>query len=156
IFSGASSNSQWISINDAYIDAANRATKMANVVNAPLTFSGGRTVTFAGTASFTGSVSGLISSGTYIPVIKNGRNVGASTAFTNQYFRVGNVVTVSGKVDINARAAANAIITVTLPIASTFTEENQAGGGGADSSSRPVRIRAVANASAVELLVSPT
>src|SRR5262249_52774627 len=147
---------EWISINDAYIDAAGRGTKMTNVVNAPFTFSSGRTVTFAGTASFTGSVGGLLTSGTYIPVITNGKNVAASTAFSNQYFRVGNVVTVSGKVDINAKAAATAIITITLPIPSTFNEENQAGGGGSDSNNRPVRIRAVAHASAIEFLVSPT
>jgi hypothetical protein len=68
-------------------------------------------------------------SGTYTPVITNATNVAASTAYVCQYLRVGNVVTVSGKVDIDPTAASvSTVITLSLPIASVLASSNQVGG----------------------------
>lgn len=68
-------------------------------------------------------------SGTYTPTLDNTTNVAASTAYVCQYMRVGNVVTVSGKVDIDVTTTAtDFVLGVTLPIASAFTEEEQCAG----------------------------
>lgn len=61
-------------------------------------------------------------SGTYTPTLTDGANVAASTAFVCQYFRVGNVVTVTGKVEIDPTAAAPTAteLGISLPVASNF------------------------------------
>jgi hypothetical protein len=72
---------------------------------------------------------GNVFSGTYTPTLTNVTNVASSTAVTCQYMRVGNVVTVSGQVSITATAGAAAtVLDMSLPIASAFTLERQAGG----------------------------
>jgi hypothetical protein len=72
---------------------------------------------------------GNVFSGTYTPTLTNVTNVASSTAVTCQYMRVGNVVTVSGQVSITATAgAATTVLDMSLPIASAFTLERQAGG----------------------------
>ena len=71
-----------------------------------------------------------LASGTYTPTVTSGANVAASTAYQCQYMRVGNVVTVSGKVDIDTTlsASTDSEIGISLPTASNFTaEENCAG-----------------------------
>lgn len=59
-------------------------------------------------------------SGTYTPTLTNTTNIDASTAFLAQYLRVGSVVTVSGRVEVDATAAANTVLGISLPIASNF------------------------------------
>lgn len=75
--------------------------------------------------------SGMItagSSGTYTPTKVDSANV-SSTAFAAQYFRVGNSVTISGKFTVDPTlAATSTIIAFTIPIASNFTAEEEAGG----------------------------
>jgi hypothetical protein len=69
------------------------------------------------------------SSGKYTPTLGNTTNIAASTAFECQWMRVGNVVTVSGRVDIDVTSASVATaMTMSLPIASTFTGGRQLGG----------------------------
>jgi hypothetical protein len=71
------------------------------------------------------------SAGTYTPAYTSVSNVTATTVRGDaQYVRVGNQVTVSGQVAINATAGANTVteVGVTLPVASNFTVNNQAGG----------------------------
>ena len=71
--------------------------------------------------------------GTYTPTLTNVANIAASTAYACQYIRVGNVVTVSGQVDIDPTAAATYTeLDISLPIASAFTATNQLGGVGTD------------------------
>lgn len=63
------------------------------------------------------------SSGTYTPTSFNGANVAASTTYPAQWMRVGNVVTVSGRADIDA--ITTGLLTglgLSLPIASTITQ----------------------------------
>lgn len=67
--------------------------------------------------------------GTYTPTLTNVSNLDASTAYACQYLRVGNTVTVSGQFDANATTAAtDTLLSISLPIASTFAASNQLGG----------------------------
>lgn len=60
------------------------------------------------------------SSGTYVPTIANESNVASSTSHGAQWLRVGDVVTVSGSVTIDATAASALSLTLTLPVAADF------------------------------------
>ncbi len=73
---------------------------------------------------------GNIFSGTYTPTLTNVANIDipASTAYTFQYMRVGNVVTVSGKIDVAVTSGGFTRLNVSLPISSNFSAtENCAG-----------------------------
>jgi hypothetical protein len=73
---------------------------------------------------------GNIFSGTYTPTLTNSTNVDISnsTAYTCQYMRVGDVVTVSGKVSIAVIGSGITRLNMTLPVSSNFSaEENCAG-----------------------------
>lgn len=61
-------------------------------------------------------------SGQYTPVLTNANNITASTAFVTQYYRVGNMVTVFGRVLIDPILAITTPteLEISLPIASTF------------------------------------
>lgn len=62
-----------------------------------------------------------ILSGTYTPTLTNVANLSASTAYQCQYIRVGNVVSVSGKVDIDPTAATTVTqLGLSLPITSNL------------------------------------
>ena len=69
-----------------------------------------------------------VTSGTYTPTLTNTTNVAASTAYTCQYMRVGDVVTVSGRVAIDPTATGNTELRVSLPIASNLTSAEQCAG----------------------------
>lgn len=62
------------------------------------------------------------SSGTYTPTLTNGANVASSIPRGAQYLRVGNVVTVSGRVDISyTSATTETVLGISLPIPTNFT-----------------------------------
>lgn len=69
-------------------------------------------------------------SSTYTPTLTNTTNVNASTAYVTGYTRVGNSVTVYGKVDIDATAASSTATTLgfSLPVTSALTAEEELGG----------------------------
>lgn len=69
-------------------------------------------------------------SGTYTPTLTNVTNITASTAYPCQYMRVGNTVTVSGKVDIDTTAAAAIELGISLPISSNFANDYECAGTG--------------------------
>lgn len=71
-------------------------------------------------------------SGTYTPTLTNVANIDASTAYVCQYVRLGDVVHVSGRVDIDATAAAATLtqLGVSLPIASDFANSQECAGTG--------------------------
>jgi hypothetical protein len=69
-----------------------------------------------------------IISGVYTPTLTNTTNITASTPFECQYLQVYDVVTVSGRVTIQATAIGACNLKMTLPVASTFTAVGQAGG----------------------------
>lgn len=69
-------------------------------------------------------------SGTYTPTITNGTNVSASTAYQCQYSRVGSVVTVSGKIDIDPTSTGATDLAITLPISSAVPNDFELAGTG--------------------------
>jgi len=91
-----------------------------------------QTISSGGDVTFTGNVSAAnLASGTYTPTLTNGTNVSSSTAYTCQYMRVGNVVTVSGRIDVTMTASNTATeISVSLPIVSNFSGTENLGGTG--------------------------
>ena len=67
--------------------------------------------------------------GTYTPTLTNIANLDASTAYSSQYLRVGNEVTVSGRFDIDPTSTLTATtMDISLPVASTFTSVGQCAG----------------------------
>lgn len=81
-----------------------------------------------------GGMSGVstqyIGSGTYTPGATLGANVAACNPNAAQFMRVGNVVTVSGSIQIQTTAAAGTqtVVELALPIASDFTGGTQCSG----------------------------
>ncbi|TXH51846.1 MAG: hypothetical protein E6Q97_17350 [Desulfurellales bacterium] len=77
----------------------------------------------------TGNGAVELEAGTYTPTVTDGTNVSSSTAYECQYLRVGNTVTVSGKIDITVTAAlATTDFEITLPIASNLSANGQLAG----------------------------
>lgn len=78
--------------------------------------------------------SGVVYVGSYVPTITNGANVAASssTGYEAQYIRVGDRVTVSGRIDIDPTngAPTQTNFELSLPIASDFTDEEDLSGVG--------------------------
>jgi hypothetical protein len=113
-----------------------RSTVAGSGTQRPLEFQIGSTTRFGietdgriyGTAlhnvgTVTGTTSQYIASGTYTPTFTNGSNCDSFTARQATWLRVGNVVTVSGQVDVDfTTAAAGASFRVSLPIASNFAD----------------------------------
>lgn len=83
-----------------------------------------------------------ITDGTWTPTLTNTLNLDASTSYTCNYMRVGNTVTVSGRVDCNPTATGTVILEMSLPIASNFASFENAGGTGAISTNIGVPIYA--------------
>lgn len=73
-------------------------------------------------------------SGTYTPTLGPSSNVAASTAHPCQWMRIGDVVTVSGMLEIDPTAAAFTVLDISLPIASNFSSNYQCAGTGAEAS----------------------
>ncbi len=70
----------------------------------------------------------VIDSGTYTPTLTNGTNVAASTSYQAQYLRVGNQVTISGKIAIDPTSTGATEIGISLPIASNFANDYECAG----------------------------
>lgn len=72
-----------------------------------------------------------LAAGTYTPTLTGVANVGASTAHVSQYMRVGNTITVSGQVEIDATTTLTLTqLGVSLPVASNFANTFDCGGVG--------------------------
>lgn len=79
----------------------------------------------------TGTTNQYIASGTYTPTLTNDTNVTGSGAFACQWMRVGNVVTVSGRLNIDPTTTAlGTTLGISLPIASNFVLIGDCGGAG--------------------------
>lgn len=79
--------------------------------------------------SVTGTSNQYIASGTQTPTATNGTNVSGSTPGMEQWVRVGNVVHVTGFIQIDCSSSAVASdIDLSLPIASSFTNTTQLSG----------------------------
>lgn len=75
---------------------------------------------------------GTLASGTYTPTLTNVTNVDSSIPSPAQWMRVGNTVTVSGRVDIDPTVGATTLtrVDMSLPVASNFTAATNLGGAG--------------------------
>lgn len=68
-------------------------------------------------------------SGAYTPTLTNTANLDGSTAYPCQYSRIGNTVTVSGRVDVDPTTTATTTqLGISLPIASNIAGDNQCAG----------------------------
>jgi hypothetical protein len=72
----------------------------------------------------------IIESGSYLPTLTGLVNIASFTAFPCQWMRVGNVVTVSGKLDVANTLASGTFsaLSVSLPVPSAFVDPEQCGG----------------------------
>ncbi|MDB5230443.1 MAG: hypothetical protein JWN76_1248 [Chitinophagaceae bacterium] len=108
-----------------YIQSRNAAGSSAQ----PITLDGS-VVNVIPNLSVTGNVSAAnLLSGTYTPGMTSATNVSSTTINTAQWMRVGNVVTVSGNLQIVVTAS-NTLTTfyLALPISSSFTSSSQLAG----------------------------
>lgn len=71
---------------------------------------------------------GNVFSGTYTPTLTNVTNVAAAVPSVAQYMRVGNVVTVSGRLQVDPTAGGLFDLSMSLPIASAMTDASQISG----------------------------
>lgn len=70
-------------------------------------------------------------SGVYTPTLTNVQNVATSTAYSCQWVRVRELVTVSGQIDIDPTLASTSTrVGVSFPIASTITNAYECAGTG--------------------------
>lgn len=91
-------------------------------------------VSGASTPSVNGDAIG-VASGTYTPTFTAGANVDAATPYAWQWSRVGNVVTISGRFDIDPHSASSQTqLAFSLPIASDIQSVQDVGGVAAPSS----------------------
>lgn len=67
-------------------------------------------------------------SGTYTPTLTIVANLDAVTAYVCQWLRVGDVVTVTGQIDVNPTAGALTTVALSLPVASALTLPTQCAG----------------------------
>lgn len=73
-----------------------------------------------------------LSSGTYTPTLTSVANLDTTTSNVCQYLRVGNVVTVSGVIDVDPTViTTTTTVGISLPIASAFSAGSQCGGSSA-------------------------
>lgn len=98
----------------------------------------------SGALTFGGAIAASnLLSGTYVPTVTLVTNVAAATAATAQYIRVGSVVHVSGKINIDLTAGGAAEVALSIPVVSDFSgTENCAGSGCAGLVGIPVDVRA--------------
>lgn len=76
-----------------------------------------------------------IVSGVYTPTLTNVTNVTSSTGYQANYMRVGDMVTVSSKIDVTPTLIGTVTeVGLSLPIASAFTVNEDCGGAAASSS----------------------
>lgn len=121
----ATANGTYLSFSTTAITTTTQSEKMAIL-------SDGRiyaTAIHNSSGAVTGSTNQYIASGTYTPTLTNVANVTGSTADVLQWMRVGNVVTVSGKVIFQPTAATTLTrLGITFPIASTTSTSTKCGG----------------------------
>lgn len=114
---GSSGSIAWSLVDKAGSDLADLATRNHASLQS---FQGGIAGERYHLTSAQNVIVATLSSGTYTPTITNVTNVAANTPKLCQYVRVGDVVTVSGRVDVDPTAAVSTQLGISLPIASNF------------------------------------
>lgn len=111
--------------------AASASPAFTGTPTAPTAAPGTNTTQIATTAFVTAAASST-SSGTYTPTLTHVLNITGSLAIACQWMRVGNVVTVSGALEIEPTTASTiSEIDISLPVASAVTIGSQIAGTGA-------------------------
>lgn len=114
---------QWLAVTRS--GAAISAMEYGNSTDSPAH-------TFAGIHNNSG---GNLRSGTYTPTGFTGTSVSAVTPHVCQWMRVGNVVTVSGQVNVTVSSSGSQEFQMSLPIASALATETQLSGAGCPNAS---------------------
>ncbi len=118
------------------VNSSTTARKASLAGSGQWTWDGYGAGTFTGTPTFTLQTTSagaiiegpLIASGTYTPTLTNETNIASSTPFQCQYLRVGNTVTVSGKITIDYTATGNSSLGISLPIGSAIGNDYEVAG----------------------------
>lgn len=92
-------------------------------------------------------------SGAWVPTLTDITNTSSRTAYTCQYTRIGDVVTFSGKFDVTPSGAGATSFRMTLPVASNFAFENNAGGVAAAGQVAGLSARIYADVTNDELII---
>ena len=92
------------------------------------TFTGTPTASIQTTSSGEIIEGPLLAAGTYTPTLTGVTNITGTTAYACQYMRVGNIVTVSGKMNIDFTSTGLTEVGVSLPIASSISNDFEVGG----------------------------
>ena len=87
----------------------------------------------------------IVDSGIYTPSLTNVTNVTSSTAYSCQWMRIGNMVTVSGKVTIDPTATSATELGMSLPVVSNFANEEECAGTAADNTSNNHTVKIIAD-----------
>ena len=91
--------------------------------------SSGVTVTTSNTKVENNITTSGASGGTYTPALTNVANLDGSTSYTTFWFRVGTIIFVSGKVDVDPTTnSVSTQLRISLPIASDFSNEEECSG----------------------------
>lgn len=90
--------------------------------------------------------------GAYTPSVTNQSGVSGTSISDCQYMRVGNVVTLSGKITIGTFTT-SCSFDVSLPIASSFTQDSQLGGSAANTSATGIQLSANTSAGTMKVNV---
>lgn len=128
-------------VDKAYADTKLDGTMAANHVpygvdantlasEAAFTYTAGSDLLTAGNINVSSGSTGNVIWGTYTPTLTSVLNVSSTQAFTVQYFRLGNMVTIFGTAHATPTAGANTdtSFSMSLPIVSNFTLVGDAGG----------------------------
>jgi hypothetical protein len=96
--------------------------------------------------------------GTYTPVLGGVANIAASTAYALRYFRIGNIVFVSGRVDIDPTSTVTTTtVSLSLPIKSALAAASDLSGSGSTATSISSAVYGdVATAKAFLTFLSPS
>lgn len=95
----------------------------------------------------TGFAAGQVFSSTYTPTLTHVANLDGTTALVVNYTRIGNMVIIGGQVNADPTTAAVATrFSFSLPVASAFTLQQDAGGSGTAASPTPVPVFIYADA----------
>jgi hypothetical protein len=88
-----------------------------------------------------GGGSGTITSGTFTPTLNviSGAVTG-TTAYVNYYTRIGDIIQVAGQIDFVTSSSTDAVIEMTLPVASALVNEHELSGVGTPTTSGSANI----------------
>ena len=141
------------------VNVAYGGLAISNVTSANnmLYFSPTGAATFSGNVSAANLSAANLLSGTYNPTASSLANFTTVTPHSAQYQRVGNVVTVSGAIDIYPSGTGGSSFNLSLPITTAFINTHQAGGSGCTNVVyEPCFIRSVTSSAVVEFGMSIT